>query len=213
MTPITSDTRFEIRPCESKDLDALYSICLATGDSGADASSLYADPKVIGHLYAAPYALFSPQCAFVVEDSTGVGGYILGALDTRAFEALLEEKWWPTLRPLYQDPTGKPPPKWSVDEMRSWQIHHPRPAPDRIATPYPSHLHIDLLSRLQGRGIGRQLVELWLATVKRLGSTGAHLGVSPANRRAIGFYRAGGWRELDPERSSSARTLWFGMKL
>jgi ribosomal protein S18 acetylase RimI-like enzyme len=126
---------------------------------------------------------------------------------------LLREKWWPTLRPFYVDPSGKPPATWSLDEMRSWQIHHPRPTPDRIAGPYPSHLHIDLLPRLQGRGIGRQLVELWLATVKGLGSTGAHLGVSSANRRAIGFYRAGGWRDLKPGRSPSARTVWFGMKL
>jgi ribosomal protein S18 acetylase RimI-like enzyme len=211
MAPIKSDTPFEIRPCETGDLDALYRVCLATGDSGADASHLYADAKLIGQVYAAPYAMFSPQCAFVVEDKTGVGGYILGALDTRAFEALLEEKWWPTLRPLYPDPSGKPPAEWSVDEMRSWQIHHPRPTPDRIAGPYPSHLHIDLLPRLQRRGIGRQLIELWLGTVKGLGSTGAHLGVGSANVRAIGFYRAGGWRDLQP--SPSARTLWFGMKL
>lgn len=211
MAPIKSGLRFEIRPCDTRDLDALYSICLATGDSGANASHLYADAKLIGQVYAAPYAIFSPECAFVVEDKTGVGGYILGAVDTRAFEALLEEKWWPTLRPLYPDPSGRPPAEWSADEMRSWQIHHPRPAPDRIAGPYPSHLHIDLLPRLQGRGIGRRLVELWLTTVKNLGSTGAHLGVSPANERAIGFYRAGGWRDLEP--SPSARTLWFGMKL
>ncbi len=68
--------------------------------------------------------------------------------------------------------------------MRSWQIHHPRPTPDRIAGPYPSHLHIDLLPRLQGRGIGRQLIGLWLATVKSLGSTGRILGVGPANTGA-----------------------------
>ncbi len=155
--------------------------------------------------------MFSSECAFVVEDEEGVGGYILGALDTRDFETLLGEKWWPTLRLHYPDPTGKPPSEWSVDELRSWQIHHPRPTPDRIAGPYPSHLHIVLLPRLQGRSVGRGLIELWLATAKGLGSTGAHLGVGPANGRAIGFYRAGGWRDLEP--SPSARTLWFGMKL
>jgi len=208
---IESDLPFEIRPYKGGDLDALYRICLTTGDNGADASHLYADAKLIGQVYAAPYAIFSPECALVVEDKEGVGGYILGALDTRDFEALLDEKWWPTLRPLYPDPSGTSSAEWSVDEMRSWQIHHPRPTPDRIAGPYPSHLHIDLLPRLQGRGIGRRLIELWLATVKGLGSTGAHLGVGSANRRAISFYRAGGWRDLEP--SPSARTLWFGMKL
>src|SRR6516225_6131038 len=118
---------YEIRPCVKSDLDDLYRICLATGENGGDATHLYADPKVIGHIYAAPYALFSPDLSFVVEDGVGVGGYILGALDTRAFEALLEENWWPSLRPIYPDPSGVAPASWTADQTRSWQIHHPRP--------------------------------------------------------------------------------------
>jgi GNAT superfamily N-acetyltransferase len=195
------------------DLDDLYRICLATGENGRDATHLYADPKVIGHIYAAPYALFSPDLSFVVEDGVGVGGYILGALETRAFEALLEDQWWPSLRPLYPDPSGLAPVSWTADQTRSWQIHHPRPTPARIADPYPSHLHIDVLPRLQGRGVGRQLMEYWLAKAKSLGSMGAHLGVGSVNTRAVGFYHACGWRELDLERKPTSRTIWFGMKL
>jgi ribosomal protein S18 acetylase RimI-like enzyme len=201
-----SDLLFEIRPCQPDDLEAVYRICLATGDNGGDAAHLYDDAKLIGHIYAAPYVIFSSQCGFVVEDEAGVGGYVLGALDTGAFERQLEEKWWPRLRPLYADPTGKPPKEWSLEETRRWQIHHPRPTPAGIAGPYPSHLHIDLLPRLQGQGIGPRLIERWLATVRGLGSRGAHLGVGAGNGRAVAFYRAGGWRQLA---SSSSRTLWF----
>lgn len=204
--------RFEIRACREDDLEDLYKICLATGASGADASNLHADPKLIGHIYAAPYARFSRECSLVVEDSDGVGGYILGALDTRAFEALLEDRWWPGLRPLYVDPVNKPPDEWSHDEMRSWQVHHPRRTPSRVCGPYPSHLHIDLLPRLQGHGVGRQLMDRWLASVRNLGSVGAHLGVGAANARALRFYRAYGWRELDP-RTPPASVIWFGMTL
>ncbi|HEY2480714.1 MAG TPA: GNAT family N-acetyltransferase, partial [Caulobacteraceae bacterium] len=109
---------------------------------------------------------------------------------------------------LYADPTGKPPGDWSLEETRRWQIHHPRPTPARIAGPHPSHLHIDLLPRLQGRGIGPRLIARWLATVRSLGSSGAHLGVGAGNHRAVAFYRAGGWRQLE---STSTRTLWFGV--
>jgi GNAT superfamily N-acetyltransferase len=208
-----SNAPLEIRPSEKKDLDDLYRICLATGENGGDALHLYTDAKLIGHIYAAPYALFSPELCFVVEDEAGVGGYILGALDTRAFEALLEREWWPTLRPLYLDPAGSPPASWTADQTRSWQIHHPRPTPSHIVDPYPSHLHIDLLPRLQGRGVGRELMGRWLAKATALGSVGAHLGVGSANSRGVGFYRALGWRDLEPERSATARTTWFGMKL
>ena len=50
-----------IRPFQSDDLDALYRISLATGLAGGDASHLYEDAKLMGHIYAAPYAVLEPQ--------------------------------------------------------------------------------------------------------------------------------------------------------
>ena len=93
-----------IRPYRPGDIDALYQICLLTGDLGQDASSLYPDPKLIGHCFAAPYGLFEPALAFVAEDTAGVGGYVLGALDSQAFEKRLESDWWPQLRERYPEP-------------------------------------------------------------------------------------------------------------
>ena len=43
---------YEIRPCRATDEADLYQICLATGESGQDASAIYKDPKIIGHIYA-----------------------------------------------------------------------------------------------------------------------------------------------------------------
>jgi len=184
-----------IRDVRPGDLDALYRIALATGDSGADAAHLHRDPKLVGHLYAAPYAVLAPEFALVVEDAAGVGGYILGALDTLAFEARLEADWWPALRRDYADPTGDPK-RWNLDQVRAYQIHHPRPPPARITDPYPSHLHINLLPRLQGQGMGKALLDRWLARLAAAGSRGVHLGVSPANHRAIRFYRTYGLEEF-----------------
>lgn len=174
---------------------------------------MHRDPKLVGHIYAAPYVRFSRQCSFVAEDQAGVAGYVVGAIDTRAFEALLERSWWPGLRQLYSDPCDKAPAQWTADELRAWQIHHPRPTPERVVGPYPSHLHINLLPRLQGQGVGRVLIQAWLARAKALGSTGAHLGVDPANSRAMRFYPACGWGELEAPRPGRARTVWFGKDL
>ena len=188
-------SEIRIRDVQPGDLGALYRIALATGDSGADASHLHQDPRLVGHLYAAPYAMLAPELALVVEDAVGVGGYILGALDTLAFEARLEAEWWPALRRDYADPTGDPK-TWDLDQLRAYQIHHPRPPPARITDPYPSHLHINLLPRLQGRGLGQAMIDAWLARVAAAGSRGVHLGVSPANHRALRFYRAYGLEEF-----------------
>jgi hypothetical protein len=40
-------TRVRIRPYRPSDLDALYRICLLTGDEGQDATSLFADPHLV----------------------------------------------------------------------------------------------------------------------------------------------------------------------
>jgi ribosomal protein S18 acetylase RimI-like enzyme len=204
-----ADDTPQIRPAVASDLDALYRICLKTGESGQDATHLYRDPKLVGHLYAAPYLVLEPSSAFVIEDAGGVGAYIVGAVDTLGFEARTEADWWPALRPRYPEPTGGRA-AWSQDEMRAWQIHHPRPPPKRITDPYPSHLHINLLPRLQGRGLGQALIDRWLARMREAGSRGVHLGVSAVNHRALRFYRAYGFEEFRfPNPRGGADAIYF----
>lgn len=189
--------RARIRPYRPADLDALYRICLLTGDDGKDATSFYDDSQLLGHYFAAPYGLFEPSLAFVAEDTEGVGGYIVGALDTRAFEERLESKWWPRLRTRYPDPaTSFPPQQWTADQHVAHMIHHPWHIPDQLAARYPSHLHIDLLPRLQARGHGSELIKTLLAALRDHGSRGVHLHVPQSNRRAAGFYRHIGFAEL-----------------
>ncbi|MGB3810686.1 MAG: GNAT family N-acetyltransferase [Parvibaculum sp.] len=200
-----------IRGVRPDDLDALYHISLKTGESGQDATHLYEDPKLVGHIYVAPYAELAPEAALVVEDGEGVGAYIVGAVDTRAFDAKLEAEWWPKLRQAYADPSDIPHDEWSADQLRSYLIHHPHRTPSRIVDPYPSHLHINLLPRLQGRDFGRKLIDRWLRVMCDLGSRGVHLGVSTTNTRAIKFYEAYGFRLL--ERVEARNTIWYGIEV
>lgn len=190
-------TRADIRPYRPGDLDALYRICLLTGDNGQDATSHFHDHQLLGHFFAAPYGLFEPSLAFVAEDAEGVGGYILGALDTQAFEERLESRWWPRLRTRYPDPpTSLRPEQWTPDQQMAYMIHHPWRIPDELAARYPSHLHIDLLARLQASGYGRQLINTLTTALRGRGSRGVHLYVPPGNRRAAEFYRYLGFTEL-----------------
>jgi hypothetical protein len=54
---------------------------------------------------------------------------------------------------------------------------------------------------------------LWLDTIRRLGSRGAHLGVGVANSRALRFYRAYGWIEPVLERPPPRTAVWMAMPL
>ena len=75
-------------------------------------------------------------------------------------------------------------------------IHHPWDRHEALSERYPSHLHIDLVPRLQGRGLGRQLVATLISALRQHGSLGVHLMAGRENQRAAGFYRHVGFTEL-----------------
>jgi GNAT superfamily N-acetyltransferase len=118
-------------------------------------------------LHAAPYALFEPSLAFVAQDAGSVGGYIVAALESQALEQRLERDWWPALRASQPEPSqdlakGLSPP----EQFALHAIHHPWGTPDELARGFPSHLHINLVPRLQGQGIGRQLIATVISALR-----------------------------------------------
>lgn len=201
-----------VRGYRPDDLGALYAVSLATGDAGGNAARLYDDGRLIGHVYVGPYATLEPALVLVAEDDAGAGGYILGTADTRGFEARQEAEWWPALRAAYPEPAGSPG-GWTADQKRCHRIHHPPRMPDWLVTPYPAHLHINLLPRLQGRGLGRRLIDRWLEAASAAGAPGVHLGVGDSNLRAMGFYRACGFLELARRAPELPQAVWFAMEL
>lgn len=202
------------RAAEADDLDQFYGISLATGHHGADASHLYDDPKMIGHIYSAPYLKLAPHLCFVAVDDFGVPGFIVGALDTHSFERLLEDEWWPALRAIYDEPNEELSADWSADQIRSFMIHHPERTPVELARSYPAHLHMNLLPRIQRQGTGPKLLNLWLDNARELGATAVHLGASSRNAGAIRFWKRHDFKPLDDliDRPSS-RTKWLGRSI
>lgn len=183
-----------IRQCRPYEIDDLYEICLRTGAAGRDATGLMTDHRLLGDLYAAPYAVLEAQHAFVVDDGTGTAvGYVLGVVDTAAFEALCEAVWWPSARLRHPDP----PPEGSteLDALFTAVLHHRHLPPPELLAEFPSHLHIDLLPSHQGQGWGRQLMDTILHALRNAGSPGVHWGVATANRDGRAFYRHLGFTE------------------
>ncbi len=165
---------------------------MRTGDAGNDAYDLVQDKQLYGHIWAAQYGLFEPEHAFVITGEDDVaGGYILGALDTAAFEAKLEESYWPALRERYPEGSGT-----GLDAMLIGMLRNPPRMPSSITDAYPSHLHIDLLPPFQGGGNGRKMMDTLLDALRADGSVGLHFGVSAKNTRALGFYEHLGFKEL-----------------
>lgn len=187
---------FAIRPFHPSDLYALYRICLLTGDSGADASALYHDPELLGHYYAAPYAVREPDLCFVLTHAGVPCGYILGTRDSNAFAEWMDTCWLPALRARYPLPDAAD----TSPDAGIIRLLHRRPGHDPALANYPAHLHIDLLPIAQGQGRGHQLMATFLGRLRELGVPAVHLGVGSSNTRGIRFYeRAGFARVVDAE--------------
>jgi GNAT superfamily N-acetyltransferase len=192
-----------IRPFQPADLEACYAISLATGFEGGDASHLYRDPLMMGHIYLGPYAVLEPSLVLVVDDGLGAAGFAVGTADTVAWEQRLERDWWPLLRPDYADPADVPPDERTPDQRRAFMIHHPAKTPAAVTDKFPAHVHINLLPRVQRRGAGSALLSAWL---ERVGAGDLHVGVNRANVGGTRFWMAQGFEDL----RVPGRTLWMG---
>lgn len=193
-----------IRPAGLYDLPGTYRVCLQTADAGADGSALYENPDLLGHIYVGPYLVGEPDLAFVIADELGVAGYVLGAADTRQFDAWQEREWWPVLRDQYPATAGD-----SLDDELISHLHAPVQAPAAVVADYPAHLHIDLLPRAQGQGLGRTMLETLFEALRARGVGGIHLDVGEDNHNAIAFYRHLGFTEL----ARGADSIYMGMEL
>ena len=201
----------KFRRATPDDLNAFYQVSLQTGHLGSDARHLYADPKLMGHIYSAPYLKFSPDLAMVVERHGQVLGFCIGAANTRDFERRLETGWWPSLRQTYQKPLTKKRSEWTADERRCQMIHVPEIAPQHVCKNFPAHLHMNLLPEIQGRGTGHELLQFWLEKAAELGVSAVHVGANVQNEKAVRFWQRQGFRNLvENAVPPGSRTVWLG---
>lgn len=197
--------RLAIRPYRPDDLDAVYAICLGTGDAGADATGLYRDPRLIGHVYAGPYVTLEPDLCFVLAERDAVLGYVLGSRDSARFEHLCERNWFAQLRQHYPMPAANDQSR----DARMQRLIHMGYRADADLAAWPAHLHIDLLPPVQGKGWGRRLLRVFLDRLRELDVGGVHLLTGRSNPRAMAFYRRAGFTPV----KTGASTIAYGMSL
>ena len=182
---------FSVERAGLSDMAGVYRVCLLTGDAGADATALYPDPDLPGHVYAGPYLARGGGTQLVVVDEHGIAGYVISTDDTTSFDAWARAQWWPPLRARYPRLDDGTP---AARIIRL--IHEPVVRDPAVLEAYPAHFHIDLLERSRGEGLGRRLMERLLAELRGRAVPGVHMGVDRENVNAIGFYEHLGFRIL-----------------
>ena len=185
----------------------LEEICLLTGAAGGDATDLLSDPTLLPDAYLTPYLEREPELCLVLADDADVPvGYAVGTADTAAFEQWCTTQWWPRVCARSTGRTS--PPRSDLERHLVDRITDRVPKDPQLLERFPAHLHIDLLPVAQGGGNGRRLITALLDALRAARAHGVHLGVDPANERALGFYRHLGF-EVVPE----AKGLVLGLAL
>lgn len=202
-----------IRPYRPDDREAMYHICLKTGDHGRDGEPYYQDdPDALGRIFVGPYLEFESDLALALEDSEGVCGYALGCLDSRRFYARYEAEWRPALCRQFPMPSGSPQ-DWRRSQLvHSWYHHPDYFCPEPYAE-FPAHTHIDLHPRAQGKGNGRKMMEQLMDMLKVAGAPGFHLGVSYLNPSARQFYLRLGLVDLIQVGTPPDACVYMGKRL
>jgi ribosomal protein S18 acetylase RimI-like enzyme len=201
---------FTIRLAEPLDQAAAYYVCLKTGNHGADGEPFYQDdPDALGRIFVGPYLSYEPELSLVLEDDQGISGYALAALDSRTFYARYDQHWRPGLCDEFPRPSGDPAAWTRAAIVHSW-YHQPDYFCPEPYEAYPSHMHIDLLQRARGQGVGRRMMEQMMDRLRQRGSPGAHLCVDALNTPALGFYRRLGFHELARTGTMANGSIYLG---
>jgi GNAT superfamily N-acetyltransferase len=202
-------SEFNIRLARPEDQAAAYYVCLKTGDHGRDGEPFYRDdPDALGRIFVGPYLAFAPELSLVVENESGVCGYCLAAVDSRSFYARYEREWRPQLCAQFPAPSSDRSQWTRAETVHSW-YHEPDYFCPEPYDEYPSHMHIDLLERARGSGIGRTMMERQMDELQRRGSPGGHVNVSVLNAAALPFYAKLGFHEL----VRTASSVYLGRRL
>lgn len=184
-----------IRKSCLQDLPYLYDICLRTGNAGKDATDLFEDKFMLGSYYAAPYVIHSPEDCFVVVENGQVCGYILSAKHSNDFYAWMSKNWLPQLAENYKN--GFVPKSENEKNLLETIMKCERVKLNSWIEEYPAHLHIDILDCMQGKGVGKQLMNTLLEHLKSEKVPGLHLGVDIKNENAVAFYKKMGFSVLE----------------
>lgn len=205
MTPTLKPGCFPtLRPIRTSDDAALRAICYQTVDAGQALPAPLDYPELPALLYASPYLYGPGALGFVAEDEAGVCAYALGCLDSREFYAWMNSTWLAQKRTQYALPGNLS----SFQAKLLARLYESCHAKSALAA-FPAHLHINLLPRAQGKGLGRSLILALLEAMKQGGAGGVHWGVNPLNTGATAFYRKLGFTVVLSEPGCD----WFAVPL
>jgi len=157
----------------------------------------FKDKKLFALVNIEGYVRFETENGFVAQDrDTGsILGYIIGTANTHRYEKkiVLKMYWRIFLRLFFVTWWHYPE---SFRTVFYWFFTYETKSIEHLYNEYPAHLHINILPGYQHMGIGKNLLDMFMANMSSRGVSGVHLGTSNYNFKALPFYRKNGFEVI-----------------
>jgi len=185
-----------IRPYTPAERDDVFSVCHKTGYFGEDASIHFKDTVLFGTIFVSYYIDNEPENAFVAVDDDRTIGYIVGTADTLFQKESFDRAVMPNiLKRLFTSTVFRhPKDALFLLGLRGYDHFEEALYAENLLDDYPAHLHINLLSGYQRRGLGERLIRTFEDHMKQKRVPGIHLITSTLNTKAVPFYDKLGYR-------------------
>jgi len=193
---------------------AIRELCCRTGNNGAPIPRLRW--PLFAKLWIEPYEKLIPDWTFAALVDGKVIGYLTGCPQSRRFRwRRLTMCRFPLVfelamgrhlsdRSLLGFVVRSLPAELAIRRRFSTATRR------TIENSLPAHLHINVDAEFRSAGIGRQLIEAYLASLREQAVPGVHLYCGPA---PLEFYRRMGFRELGNIDFNGARIFALAMNL
>ncbi len=166
-----------VRKYEAKDKENLRKICIETSRLPVETEK---QRQFLCLLYNDYYSEVEPHNCFVVADENDDAvGYVICAENFKEYSKKFCSFYLPEIKEL-----GLSYYIQAVTEMTGHRL---------FSKKYPAHLHIDILDKCQGQGLGTKLIKELKQHLKAKGINSVMLSCGASNTGAIKFYKKNGF--------------------
>ena len=185
----------KIRKFQAKDRDAVRQIVYDTALIGDSAALFFQGQEIISDALSLYFTDYEPGSCFVAEINNQIVGYLIGAKDKIAAEAIFNRR---IVLPLI----FKAFKKGIFLNLKNLKfifsclidlVKNGIHTPDYNST-YPATFHLNIKDHFRGLDIGAKLIITYLDYLKIKGVPGVHLATM--SERAANFFLAQGFRQL-----------------
>ncbi len=191
---------FRIRKYELKDRESVRWICCETGFMGEPVENYFIGRESFAEMWSGYWTDYEPESCLVAEAGGRVVGYLLGCLDTNKQARIFQKEIQPKLfRMALKEGDFRRWKNWRYfyrvfRSARRGEFKEPR---ETVNAEYPAHLHTNIAPpEYRGKGMGKALMQGYLAYLRERQIPGVHLVTTSRNRAALGLYYRTGFQDL-----------------